>query len=96
MYRLVLVRSKLLSGHLLGKSCLPGRPYVLFVILVVSCLGLWGRVWVLVVPFPGYFLLLTDNFKLLLNQRKWEIGRRNVFMTRNRKWSYSDIIIKTL
>ena len=70
MFRLMLVyitlvRFRLLSGHLFGKSCSLGCPYVLFVfrlfiILVISRFCFEGWIWVLKFsPVPGHFLLVT-------------------------------------
>ena len=42
--RVVLVRFRLLNGHLLGNSCSFGLPYVLFCILTIcniSCFPFW-------------------------------------------------------
>ena len=51
--RIILVRFRLLSGHLLGNSCSLGWPYVLFVfwlfvILVMTRFGFEGWIWVLI------------------------------------------------
>ena len=56
MYRISSIRFRLLSGHLLGKSCSLVCPYVLFVfctsvILGNSRFGFEGMVWVLIVRF---------------------------------------------
>ena len=63
VFILVLVRFGFLSGHVLGKSCSLGRPYVLFVfrllvILVISCFGFEGSIWVLISSVPGLCILL--------------------------------------
>ena len=47
-YILVLVKSRLLSGHLL-------------VILVISCFGFEGKIWVLSALVPGHCLLVAFN-----------------------------------
>ena len=61
---LFLMRFGLLSGHLLGKSCSLGLPYVLFVlslfvILVISRYCFEGLIWVLIalVPIIAYLLI---------------------------------------
>ena len=51
--RIILVRFRLLSCHLLGNSCSLGWPYVLFVfwlfvILVMTRFGFEGWIWVLI------------------------------------------------
>ena len=61
---IILVRFRLLSGHLLGKSCSLDCPYVLFVflffvILVISRFGFEGGIWVLIAPVCGHCILVT-------------------------------------
>ena len=53
-----LVRFVLLSGHLSGKSCPLGWPYVLLVFLVIFCFGFEGGVWVLIAPVPVHRTLV--------------------------------------
>ena len=61
---IILVRFGLLSGQLLVKSCLLSLPYVpflflLFVTLVISCLGFKRGIWILIYPVPGHRILFT-------------------------------------
>ena len=64
----LLIRSRLLSGHLLGKGWSLGGPYILFVfwlivILVISSFGFESAIWVLIAPVPGHCILVT--FRLI-------------------------------
>ena len=61
--RIILVRFRLLSGHLLGNSY--SVDYVfsfvcwLFVVLVISCLGFEGWFWALIASVPDFCILLS-------------------------------------
>ena len=64
MFILFLVRFRLLSGHLLGNSCLLDWPYVLFVfflfvISIISRFGFGGWIWVLIASVPDLCILFT-------------------------------------
>ena len=70
LFTLFLVRFGLLSGHLLGKKELLTRLSIIFchfVIFVISRFGFEGRIWVLIAPVPGHYLLVTFR-KILDNQ----------------------------
>ena len=65
LFILFLVKFRLLSCHLLGKSCSLGLPYDFFVfcqikrVFVISRFGFEGMIWVLIAPVPGHFILVT-------------------------------------
>ena len=56
--QIILVRFRLLRGHLLGKSC-SLFVFCLFVISVISRFGVDGRILYLIAPVPGHYLLFT-------------------------------------
>ena len=68
-----LVRSTLLRGHLLGKNCPLGLPYVLFVsclfvILVISRFGFEGWIFTALQGTHFYSFILRIN-NLILGKR---------------------------
>ena len=60
LIHIILVRFVLLSGHLLGKSCLLAFLCILTIcILVISRLSFEEWIWVLIAQFPGHCMLVT-------------------------------------
>ena len=64
LFIILLVRSGLLSDHLLGNSCPLGKPFVfgvscLFVILVISHLGFEGGICNMIALVPVHCFLIT-------------------------------------
>ena len=61
----LLVQFGLLSGHLLGKSCPLGWPYVfivfcLFVFLFIFHFGFKSGIWLLIAPVPFHCFSITS------------------------------------
>ena len=82
--QIVLVWSRLLSGHLLGESwplltlCSPLQ--CLFVILVISRFGFEGGIWVLIVRVPIYCLLVAfRKMKTIFLVRRFIISFERFF-----------------
>ena len=65
---IVLVRFRLLSGHLLGNSCSFDKPYVFsssvtICISVLSRFGFEGWIWVLIASVPDLCIVYCFHFE---------------------------------